>query len=477
MLKRGPCRFHMHRPLDFKEEIMTDTKALTEQRAKLFDDLYSEKIPARVPIDFNLSGEVYIEAAGLPVGKTLWTLDGIEQAMTKLCENIKADIMPKDSGRLPLFTELTGCRGSVMSATGFMQHPEISTMEATEYDEFISDPYAFMVDKVLERLYPEMQGDKSKALLVFYMGITAKNQTMAKYGQIYQKVSEKFGFYSFPAIHNSRSLAPLDFFSDYPRGFTGITKDIKRCPQKVLDATEAVLPMLVKYAKPIQPSYLGSAFMPGHMPTFMRTSEFEKFYYPSFSKLIHATAENGQQFKVFCEDNWTRYVDYLQELPQGTRLMCEYGDPQVFKDKLGKKMVLTGFYPLTLLKTGTKEQCVDKAKELLDILAPGGNYYFGFDKTILTLSSLKLENLYAVLDYVYENGKYDNAGERSTVENKEDTIHHVLKDIPKFKSRLYDDMDIYKQQRKYIIPECEEIMYKQVENAQDNMLKTIVGLV
>ena len=38
------------------------------------------------------------------------------------------------------------------------------------------------------------------------------------------------------------------------------------------------------------------------------------------------------------------------------------------------KMVLR-FYPITLLGTGTKEQCIDKAKELLDILAPGGNYF------------------------------------------------------------------------------------------------------
>ena len=456
---------------------MTDKKELQQYRAKLFNDLYNEIIPDRVPVDFNLSGEVYIEAAGLPVGKTLWTLDGIEQAMEELCPNINADILPKDSGRLPLFTQLTGCRGSVMSATGFMQHPEITTMEAEEYDEFIADPYAFIVDKILGRLYPEMTEDKSRALLVFMMGISAKDKTMAKYGQIYQRISEKFGYYSVPAAHNSRSLAPLDFFSDYPRGFTGITKDIKRCPEKVLAAAEAVIPMLVKYAKPAVPSPLGCAFMPGHMPTFMRTKEFEKYYYPSFSKLIHATAENGQQFKIFCEDNWQRYVDYLYDLPQGTRLMCEYGDPKVFKDKLGKKMILTGFYPVTLLKTGTKEECVDKAKELLDILAPGGNYVFGFDKTILTLNSLKLENLYAVIDYVVENGKYSNAGERSTTQDRKDTVLPVLKDLPKFSSRLYDDMDLYRQEKKYIIPDCEEVMYSQVQAAQDAMLKTIVGLI
>ena len=45
---------------------------------------------------------------------------------------------------------------------------------------------------------------------------------------------------------------------------------------------------------------------------------------------------------IFLEGDWTCFIDYLQELPQGTRF-TEYGDPRKFKDKLGKKMVLAVF--------------------------------------------------------------------------------------------------------------------------------------
>jgi hypothetical protein len=86
--------------------------------------------------------------------------------------------------------------------------------------------------------------------------------------------------------------------------------------------------------------------------------------------------------------------------------MFEYGDPKLIKEKLGKKHILNGFYPITLLKTGTKQQCIDKAKELIDILAPGGKYFFGFDKAIITADSVNLENLKAVLEYVSENAYY-----------------------------------------------------------------------
>ena len=456
---------------------MKETKDTIAQKAKLFDDLYRGVIPERVPIDFNLSGEVYIENAGLPVGKTLWTFEGMEEAMGQLAGRLKADILPKDSGRMPLFSQITGSIANVMSATGFMQHPETHTMEEDEYDEFIASPYDFLVCKVLPRLYPRMTEDPYRGMLVFSMALKAREDTMAKYGGIYARLSEKYGFASIPGIHNSRSLAPLDFVADHPRGFTGISKDLKRRPQKVVAAAEAVLPILVEYAKPVKASHLGSAWMPGHMPTFMRTAEFEKYYYPTFSKLIHATAENGQAFKIFCEDDWTRYVDYLQELPQGTRLLCEYGDPKVFKERLGKKHVLSGFYPVTLLKTGTKEQCVDKAKELLDILAPGGNYYFNFDKTILTLGSIQLENLIAVIDYVAENGRYDNAGQPSTSQKREDTIQPVLKELAPFTSKYYSRISQEAQQQSYILKDCEELMREQLQRYEDAMLKTILGLV
>jgi hypothetical protein len=75
-------------------------------------------------------------------------------------------------------------------------------------------------------------------------------------------------------------------------------------------------------------------------------------------------------------------------------------------------MILGGFYPLTLLKNGTKRQCIDKAKELLDILAPGGNYFFTFDKGALTLNDINPENYVSVMEYVIENSKYSNAGSR-----------------------------------------------------------------
>ena len=47
-----------------------------------------------------------------------------------------------------------------------------------------------------------------------------------------------------------------------------------------------------------------------------------------------------------------------------------------------------------------------KAKELIDVLAPDGNYMFSLDKSLLRLKDVNVNNLKAVLNFVQEYGKY-----------------------------------------------------------------------
>ena len=94
---------------------------------------------------------------------------------------------------------------------------------------------------------------------------------------------------------------------------------------------------------------------------------------------------------------------------------------QINQGKTGQETYHHRVISLTILKTNTKEQCLDKAKEMLDILAPGGKFYFRTDKSPLTITDIKLENLCAVTEYVRDHGVYANAGETAGLAfNKED---------------------------------------------------------
>ena len=99
------------------------------------------------------------------------------------------------------------------------------------------------------------------------------------------------------------------------------------------------------------------------------------------------------------------YVPKL-DFPDNTIYRFEFGDPQEIKDELGDTFIITGLYPAALLKSSTEQKCIDEAKRLLDILAPGGHYIFDFDKNIITTNSVNVGNLKSVLNYVTENGKY-----------------------------------------------------------------------
>ena len=107
---------------------------------------------------------------------------------------------------------------------------------------------------------------------------------------------------------------------------------------------------------------------------------------------------------------------------------------------------------MTLLKNGTKEQCVDKAKELMDILAPGGNYFFRFDKSVLDTNDMDPEKYTAVMDYVLAHGKYDNAGEKVSDVDPETTIHRGYdKEYPEFKSKYVQSFEEFAED--YPIPD------------------------
>jgi hypothetical protein len=142
------------------------------------------------------------------------------------------------------------------------------------------------------------------------------------------------------------------------------------------------------------------------MPAFIRTKDFEALYYPTFKRMIETFARQGSGVLVFCEGDWMRYLDHLHDLPQNTRLWFEYGDPGVVKQKVGDKHILTGFYPLSLLETCSQDTVIDKAKELVDILAPGGRYYFDFDKGLISCHGNTRNNMIALSEYLWNNTNY-----------------------------------------------------------------------
>ncbi|MFZ7133882.1 MAG: uroporphyrinogen decarboxylase [Eubacteriales bacterium] len=426
---------------------MSEIQQLKNERTALFEDTYDNIIPKRVPINVNICIEAVAEAKGLNIRDVNWNPGSVEPAAHDICKQIYSDICPAGvfSVRFPAFYEISKSESFKMGSNGFMQHPEVVGMNAEDYDDLIENPWDFLLEKVLSQHYKRFETD-NKIEMALYMTKTliARNEDLFVSLGLLGKLSSIYGYYMENGRARAMTTAPFDFLADQLRSFSGISGDVRRIPEKVLAACDAIYPLMLKAGSPHMKTKHARHYSFLHMPTFMREKDFKKLWWPSFLKLCNELGSMGIQTETFCEDNWDRYLDYLYELPVNSILKFEYGDAQKITDKLGNKHIITGLYPITLLKTGTKQQCVDKAKELIDILAPGGKYIFSLDKQVITATSIKLDNLAAVTEYVRDNTNYTNVGETAGIPfNKED---YTVEPSKGFESKYYLTKKDYKNQ-------------------------------
>lgn len=378
---------------------MSDVIKLAQERTGLFNDLWQGRIPKRVPVVAMIQVEFAIQYAGRDLFKEQWDTTDLENVFDKVCQDFYSDLMPVSAVRFPSYYKLLGARNFVMSSQGFLQHPEIVGLEVEDYEAIIASPYDCIVERVLPRLYSELDTEPGKRSIAMAKAFKAYQDEGANQLRAIINLMHKYG-YGGANFFTGMCEAPFDILTDQLRGFKNIVADVRRYPDKVEAAVEALTPLMIRMGTPAFPMELGAVFIPLHMAPYLRDKDFAKFYWPSFKNLVQGLADKGHKSFIFAEQDWSRYVDYLAELPEKTIINFEYGDPKVIKEKLGDKHIITGFYPLSLLKTGTKQQCIDKAKELIDILAPGGNYFFSFDKAVITTDSVDVENFQAVLEYV-----------------------------------------------------------------------------
>jgi len=358
-----------------------------------------------------------------------------------------------------------------MASNGFIQHPEVVGMMPEDYDYLIEKPYDCILERVLPRQYKALDAaDPINSAISLTKSVLAYNNDFMESGMIVGKLTEKYGYYPGNLFSGGFSEAPFDFIADQLRGFKGISMDIRRIPDKLKEACEAVYPIVFKKGLPAQISNYGQVFLPLHMPTFMREKDFENLYWPTFKRMLDEYASMGIHCSIFCEDDWTRYLDYLYDLPTDTVLMFEYGDPKIIKGKLGKKHIITGLYPIVNLKTKSEKECVDEVKRYIDILAPQGKYIFGFDKQPLLLNDINLENLCAVAETVRDYAVYTNPGDTAGIEFKKE--EYKVEPSRKLESKYYKTWDQYKA----LNPNVSEFGKDKLSNLEDAVFQYLVYL-
>jgi hypothetical protein len=378
---------------------------LKQEREQLYIDLWNAKRPKRMPVEFPASLDFAIDYFGYNPKVDMYNPQLTYELADKTAEMIGGDVLPLPPVSPAAIYRYAKQATMEQGKDGFFQHPNIAFMELEEYPEFIENPFQFIVEKIHPRIFGILKDEPIYGQLKLNI---ARSVVTSKYAGFVPKLAEKYQR-STIAVSPLMLWAPFDFIADYIRSFSTMLIDLRRKPQWVLDACEAVADYEIEQVKKLpKPDSSKITFirMPLHMAPYMKPKDFEKYYWPTFQRVVEGFQKEGFQVQAFAEEDWTPHLEAMNDLPGTCRLGFEKPDPKDVAEKIDKRHIITNLYPIHILRTGTKQQCIDEAKKLIDITGPKGNAIFSTQKVPLRKNDYNIENVQAVIEFVEEYGKY-----------------------------------------------------------------------
>jgi uroporphyrinogen-III decarboxylase len=302
-------------------------------------------------------------------------------------------------------------------------------MRADEYDALIHDPSNFMSNSYFPRVFGALDAFKMLPTLTGILEIYGSAYNFIPFGLPPMQAALKalmdagneavkwvatigaWNQYStaagFPNLLSGYTKAPFDVIGDTLRGMRGTMMDLYRQPEKMLEAMEALCPLMIKMgvdgAKSNGKPFI---FVPLHKGAdgFLSDAQFKRFYWPTLRKVLMGMVEEGVVPFIAAEGGWGSRLQAMSDLPKGTTLwMIDQTDMVVAKKTLGKVACLAGNVPSSLLFMGTPQQVEAYAKRLIDNCAPGGGYIMSngafFDEA-------KAENVRVMVETAKRYGAY-----------------------------------------------------------------------
>jgi hypothetical protein len=308
------------------------------------------------------------------------------------------------------------------------QFVEGEYMKKDEYDHLIQDPADFWLRVFMPRqagvyepwanfmhLNPmiglpmgTIMGFSTPEMQEMFKKIWAAGAEMGKWMKMVGEVSRTALEAGYPGFSSGGfSGAPYDMLTDMARGTTGIMMDMYRQPDKIHEAMERLVPIVIETAvSSADKSLCPVISMPLHKGEkgFMSPKQFETFYWPTFKKVLLGIINEGLIPMPFAEGNYIPRLDVIEDMPRASMVWYfEYMDMAQAKKTVGKKNCIMGNLPISILVTGTVKDVKDGCKKLIEDCAPGGGYIL---TSAASMDQGKIENLHAMMDAVKEFGKF-----------------------------------------------------------------------
>jgi hypothetical protein len=271
-----------------------------------------------------------------------------------------------------------------------------------DYDNMREDFIKYLWTKMIPRKLPNLlEGD---SLTMMKNASTELDKYLKYNDDITRIMKDKYGTMCLFAGDTEYLEPYLDSLNFDLRGMKGLSADIRRHPEKLLEFLDAfgvyglADASRERGSNPNKPADYTTTCL-AH--TFLSAKQFEKFYFPYLKMIFDYAEEYDKIHYFFLEGHNERFYDYFAEAPAGHFIFhMEKDDLFEAKKFFEGKNALAGGMPAILLNSGTQQECVDYAKHLIDSLSYDGGYMISQDIMMSYPADGKPENLLAVCEYI-----------------------------------------------------------------------------
>lgn len=111
-------------------------------------------------------------------------------------------------------------------------------------------------------------------------------------------------------------------------------------------------------------------------PMFISPKNFEDLVLDNLKEIVKENVRNGLTTVFHMDTDWTPFFHYFLDFPKNGRYILHLEDSDIFKAKemLGSRFCIMGNIQTKLLRFGSKQQIIDKTKELIEGCKEGGGY-------------------------------------------------------------------------------------------------------
>ena len=390
------------------------------------------EIPDRVPVHIP-AGSIVAYNAGLTLEEVLYDYTKIKPAWIKFLQDYDVDSADGPgffSGKVYEILDYKVFKWpghGLPSNQTLQQFIEKEYMQADEYDLFMKDQFDFGLRYFLPRAwgvfepfanippFSSYQGLPQQLMAMcqdpafqkFFKAIWEASQENARFQEIMAECSQISLEEGFPPSMGGMALAPFDTVADMLRGTHGSVMDMYRQPEKLLEALEVITQQSLESAVNMaNASRSPVVFIPMHKgdDVFMSIKQFEKFYWPTFRKLLLGLINEGLVPMMVIDGSYNTRLEIIKDLPRAS-VVWTMEKTDMFKAKkiLGDSACIAGNVLASQLYTQTPKAIKEYCRKLIEVCAPGGGYILSLGSGI---DKCDPANLQAIIEAAKEYGVY-----------------------------------------------------------------------